>query len=98
MKFKTIITFVKLTAERKAHIVKHHPIMELYIDNLKAVLENPDEIRFSSRNEEVLLFYRYFDNIEDGKYIVVVVNQIEKEAKTAYLSHRIKTGRKYEEN
>lgn len=97
MKCKTIIGAVKLTLQRKKHIIQNHPIMEDYLDNLREVLEKPDEIRFSSRNNEVLLFYRYFDNIENGKYMVAVVNRIEKSVTTSYLSHRIKIGRKYEE-
>lgn len=71
--------------------------MEDYLSKLKQVLEKPNEIRFSSRSDNVLLFYHYFDKIEEGKYIVCVVNKIEKQVKTAYLSHRIKIGRKYEE-
>lgn len=96
MKFKTIIGTVKLTSKRRKHIIQNHPIMEDYLGNLKEVLEEPKEVRYSSRSDDVLLFYRYFDKIEEGKYIVGVVNQSDKEVKTAYLSHRIKIGRKYE--
>lgn len=95
MIFKTVIGKVKLTSSRKAHIIQTHPIMETYIQNLKAVLEQPDEIRYSNYNLNVLLFYRYFDNIENGKYIAAVVNKIEKQVITAYLTSRIKTGEKY---
>ena len=95
MKFKTSIGTVELTPERKSHIIQHHPIMEDYLKNAKEVLEKPKEIRYSSRSDNTLLFYRYFDKIEEGKYIVVVVNRTEKTVTTAYLSHRIKSGRKY---
>lgn len=84
MTFRTIVGAIKLTPERKTHIVKNHPIMEDYLENLRAVLENPDDIRYSSYNQNVLLFYRYFDNIEGGKYIVAVVDNIEKEVLTGY--------------
>lgn len=97
MKFKTIIGNVTLTTKRRKHIIQNHPIMEDYLGNLKEVLEKPEEVRYSSYNDDVLLFYRYFDNIEDGKYVVGVVNQIEKLVTTSYLSHRIKIGRNYEE-
>lgn len=97
MKFKTIIGIVNLTAKRRSHIIQNHPIMEDYLSNLKDVLEKPKEVRYSSRSDDVLLFYRYFSKIEEGKYIAGVVNQTDKEVKTAYLSHRIKIGRKYEE-
>lgn len=70
--------------------------MEDYLDLLKDVLETPEDLRYSSRSDEVLLFYRYFDKIEGGKYIAVVVNKAEKSILTTYLTHRIKTGRKYE--
>lgn len=70
--------------------------MENYLVNLKEVLEKPKEVRFSSRSDDVLLFYQYFAKIERGKYIVAVINKLEKQVKTAYLSHRIKIGRKYE--
>lgn len=97
MKFKTIIGGINLSKERRLHIIEHHPVMEDYLQNTKEVLEKPVEIRYSSRSDDTLLFYRYFDKIEDGKYIVVVVNTLDKEVKTAYLTHRIKAGRKYEE-
>lgn len=72
--------------------------MEVYLTNLKEVLENPDDIRYSHYNLNVLLFYQYFDNIENGKYIVAVVDNIAKEILTGYLTHRIKAGEKYEKN
>lgn len=96
MTFKTIVGVIKLTTERKVHIIKNHPIMEDYLGNLREVLENPNDVRYSNYNQNVLLFYRYFDNIEDGKYIVAVVDNIAKEILTAYLTHRIKAGEKYE--
>ena len=70
--------------------------MEGYLDNLKQVLEKPKEVRFSNYSDDVLLFYHYFAKIEGGKYIAVVVNKTEKSVTTTYLTHRIKSGRKYE--
>ena len=99
MKFKTILgNTVVLTSERRQHIIETHPIMEDYLTSLKKILAKPDKIRYSSRDDRVLLFYRFFDNIGNGKYLVVVVNIAEEAIKTAYLTHRIKTGRKYEIN
>ncbi len=96
MKFKTRIGTITLTSNRKTHIIQHHPIMTDYLPYLKEVLEKPDEVRVSNRSNAVLLFYHYFGKIEGGKYIVAVVNRTDREVKTAYLSHRIKIGRKYE--
>ena len=72
--------------------------MEIYLKNLRRVLEKPNEIRVSSYNVNVLLFYRYFDKIENGKYITAVVDKVAKQVITAYLTHKIKTGEKYEKN
>lgn len=70
--------------------------MELYLSKLKQVLANPDEVRHSSYRPDVLLFYRYFDRIKGGKYIVAVVALADNVVLTAYLTHRIKIGEKYE--
>lgn len=98
MKFKTILGSITLTSERRTHIIQHHPIMGNYIKHLKEVLESPNEVRYSSRSNEVLLFYKFFSKIEGGKYVVGVVNKTDKQVKTAYLTHRIKIGEEYEEN
>lgn len=97
MKFKTRIGYlVQLTPKRREHIISTHPIMKLYLSKLKQVLVNPDEIRHSSYRLDVLLFYRYFDRIEGGKYIVAVVDLADNVVLTAYLTHRIKIGERYE--
>lgn len=96
VKFKTIIGEVTLTAKRRIHIIQRHPVMETYFVNFKEVLEKPSDVRFSNYSDDVLLFYRYFGKIEGGKYIAVVVNKLERQVKTAYLTHRIKSGRKYD--
>jgi len=72
--------------------------MELYLSKLKLVLINPDEIRYSSYRYDVLLFYRYFDKIEGGKYLVAVVDIMIDAVLTAYLTHWIKIGVKYEKD
>lgn len=98
MNYKTKIGLVvRLTPKRRQHIVFTHPIMELYLNKIKQVLNSPDEIRYSNYRYSVLLFYRYFDKIEDGKYIAVVIDQLNKTVLTAYLTNRIKIGAKYEE-
>jgi len=98
MTFMTIIGKIKLSSTRRTHIIQNHPIMEDYLKNLRRVLEKPDQIRYSTYNQNVLLFYRYFDKIENGKYIVVVVGKLKGLVRTAYLTHRIKTGEKYEKD
>ena len=98
MVYKSILgkDFV-LTSERKQHILIYHPDIKPYLSKLKEVFLEPDDIRISESDESVLLFYKYFDNIMDGKYIVGVVKINSRSfVLTAYLSNRILSGEKYE--
>ena len=65
---------VELTDERTQHIADTHP--ELLPDHraaLELTLADPDQVRTSSRLAGARLFARWFDDIRDGKYVVVVV-------------------------
>ncbi|GBF82704.1 hypothetical protein [Aphanothece sacrum] len=65
---------IELTQERLQHILETHPELSLiYQSVISETLAKPDQIRRSSRLENALLFTRWFDNIRNGKYIVVVV-------------------------
>lgn len=87
---------IELTSERKAHILLYHPDLKPHFSKIKKVLLKPDEIRISKSDQSVLLLYRYFDNIDLNKYIVVVVKINERKfILTAYLSDRILSGEKY---
>ncbi|MBI2327851.1 hypothetical protein HYU92_06040 [Candidatus Curtissbacteria bacterium] len=82
MKYKTILEkTVELTQERKRHIFERHP----------------DEIRIDKLDKNVLLFYRYFSKIGNGKYLVVAIKMNERNfILTFFSTYRIKTGEKYE--
>lgn len=82
-----------MTEERKNHIFEFHPDIKLHFSKITEVLENPNEIRKSKHDPEVLLFYRYFSNIKEGKYLTVVV-KINKRSfiLTCYLTDKILTG------
>ncbi len=71
MKFKSILgNDFELTPERKAHILTFHPDLKPYFSKLKDVFTEPDEIRVSKSDPRVLLFYRYFAKIKEGKYVL----------------------------
>lgn len=61
---------ITLTSERKKHILIYHPDLKSYFANFKEVFLGPDEIRISKSDPKVLLFYKFFDNIKGGKYLV----------------------------
>lgn len=65
---------VELTDERERHIAEQHPdILPAHRDELVETLADPDQIRRSARFNNARLFTRWFDNVRDGKQVVVVV-------------------------
>lgn len=98
MKYKSITgKTIELTSERKKHILTFHPDLHSYMKHIKAVLLQPDDLRISKSDPQVLLFYKYFDTILDGKYIAVTVKLNERNfILTSYLTDHIKSGERYE--
>jgi len=83
---------IKLTKERWDHIAKMHPEMGDMIEDLKGALEDPELIKRSVYNENVVLFYRYYAHIYEGKHMCVVVRIDDESIVTAYITDRIKKG------
>lgn len=89
---------IKLTTERKEHILLYHPDLKPHFLKLKQALLSPDEIRISKSDPKVLLFYKRFAKIRDEKYIAVVVKFDKRNfILTAYLTNRVLSGEKYEQ-
>ena len=66
---------VELTEERWQHIVTEHPELCEYREKILTVLADPDYVKRSKRDEHVMLYYRYFADILEGKYLLVVVKK-----------------------
>lgn len=65
---------VELTDEREQHITVTHPgTLPDYLEQLGETIEDPDQIRRSDRDENALLFSKWFDSIRTGRYLVVVI-------------------------
>jgi len=98
VKFKTVIgKTVELTEERKDHLLEEHPELLEHFGKLKGVLLNPDEIRISKTDPQVLLFYCYFAKIKSGLYITVVIKINKRNfILTAHMTDKVKMGEKYE--
>jgi len=97
MKFKTSLgKSAELTLERKKHIFLFHPDLKLYFERLKDVLLEPNGVRISKSDPKVLLFYKYFDTILNGKYIMVGIKTNGRWfILTSYLTDKILSGEKY---
>lgn len=88
---------VELTEERETHIAETHPdILPEYLPQIKQTLADPDEVRRSVRMSGARMFYRWFDDVRQGKYVaVVVVSDTTAERNwiiTAYLTRRLMNG------
>lgn len=97
MKFKSILgKSIELTLERKQHILLYHPDLKPYLRFIKEVLIQPDDIRKSKSDQHVLLFYKFFDNIKDGIYIMVAVKTNGRWfILTSYLTRHMISGESY---
>lgn len=88
---------VELTDERYEHILIRHPdLVPAYYDTIKDTLYAPDEVRRSERATNTLLFARWFDDVREGKFVVVAVvsesNQQRYWMITAYIARRLSGG------
>lgn len=89
---------VELTDEREAHIANTHPdLLPEYLLQVKQTLADPDQVRRSVRISAARIFYRWFDNVRQGKYVVVVaVSEAAPTERnwiiTAYVTRRLMNG------
>lgn len=59
-------------------ILAKHPESAEFIDLIDRVLAAPDQIRQSVRDERSVLYYRFEPEMLNGKWVVVVVKQIDR--------------------
>ena len=84
---------VELTMERWQHIVTEHPEMKGFQKKLPEILSEPDLVKRSKKDKEVLLYYRYYADILGGKYLLVAAKiQRRSFVLTCYITDRIKEG------
>ena len=93
---------VELTDERKKHIAQQHPdLLPEFRHAIEETLEDPDEIRRSSRFTGARLFNRWFETVRDGKYVVVIVVSDAEPSERhwiiiAYMARKLSKGREVE--
>lgn len=89
---------VELTDEREAHIAQTHPdLLPEHLHQLQQTLLDPDEVRRSTRMSGARMFYRWFEDLRQGKYVaVVVVSETAPAGRnwiiTAYFTRRLMNG------
>lgn len=83
----------ELTEERQAHILRYHPDVGPFLDRIGEALKQPDALRRSNQDSQVVLFYKFYPDILGGKYMVIVVKENERGfILTVYLTKSIRTG------
>lgn len=72
-------------------VVAQHPIMEERLDDVKQTLSHPHEIRLSSSDDGVYLFYA----TDEKRFVCAVARQMDGEGFliTAYPTDRMKQGK-----
>ena len=85
---------IELTEERWSHVVSQHPEIEVLKDKIEVTLADPDYVKRSLRDSEVELYYRFFEDVFEGKYFLVVVKGGDKRKflLTCYVTDAIKKG------
>ncbi|MBI3538179.1 MAG: hypothetical protein HY070_11570 [Chloroflexi bacterium] len=82
-----------LTAQVYQVILVKHLEVSRFFDRVGDTLMNPDEVRKSVTDSRVRLYYRYYPDVLDGKFVVVVVKRAEGIfISTIYATDRIKEG------
>mgnify|MGYP001578098217 CR=1 FL=1 len=84
---------IRLTEKQWKHILKRHPDMINYLEEIKNTLINPLKITDYSEDEEVRYYYKYI-KYKDGpyKYLLVSVKYLNGDGfvVTAYFEKHIK--------
>jgi hypothetical protein len=84
---------IELTDERWQHIIKEHPEVKPYKERIIEVLLKPDYVKRSTRDSEVLLYYKFYGDIFLGKPMLVVVKKgLRSFVLTCYITDVIKKG------
>lgn len=84
---------IELTDERWRHITREHPEVEPYKEKIQEVLSSPDYVKKSKRDAEVLLYYKFYGDIFDGKYLLVATKKgLRSFILTCYITDIIKRG------
>ncbi len=85
---------IELSPECWTHILETHPEIRGRIDVMNETLKSPDIVKRSVYTSNVLLFYKYYDYIYNGKYICIVIKILDEGCfvSTAYITDKIKRG------
>jgi len=82
---------IRLTEERKQHIVSRHPEIRGNFNKIKPTLAKPDLIVANRYAADEKYYHRFFETL--GNYLIVVVNTDKKFIITAFIAREVKKGK-----
>ncbi len=86
-RFSSAFGMIELTNEREAHIFQFHPEVKQFRKYFPAALAEPDTMRRSGFDPDVLIFYR---TLPQKKYLAIAVKTNHRNfILTAYLTAKI---------
>ncbi len=84
---------IELTDERWLHIIREHPEVSLHKERIQEIFLKPDYVKKSSRDPEVLLYYKIYSDIFMGKYMLIVAKKgLRSFILSCYITDMIKKG------
>lgn len=89
---------VRMSSEREVHVLRRHDDFGAALYSLMhEVLNDPDEIRWSSSDASIMLFWRWYLALVRGKYVAVAVVLDATGGEqpwiiTAYIARRMRAG------
>ena len=82
-----------LESPHRKHILVEHPEVRSYLDRLEDVFRSPEWVKRSRRDPHVYLYYRFYDDILDGKYLLGIAKIASRATVlTCYVTDSIKQG------
>ena len=82
-----------LDSEHQRHILAEHPEVRPYLKRLGEVFRGPDWVKRSRRDPQILLYYRFYADVFDGKYLLGIAKIAPRSLiLTCYVTDTIKQG------
>ncbi len=84
---------IEFSGDRWNHACQQHPEISELRDYVIEAIEQPDFIKISLSDKSVCLYYKFYQNVMKGKYILAVVKTNKRNFLiTAYVTDYIKAG------
>ncbi len=84
---------IVIANKRLQLIINKHPEIEPYINRIKYILSHPDIVKRSKRNSDTFLYYRFYKDVYQGKFLLVVARTKDNPIlSTFFVTDRIKEG------